>query len=290
MMAARSRSDIRLQIPSHDCVESSDWDTPDPSRGGLAEGIANPSDKALGGVRNVCETDVAVRSHDVGDRRGDDWLARGEVLRRFRRTDVPGRGIESERHHRDVPPRDVARQIVIRLRPEVVDVLRPWQVVGTDLGDGPDQHEGPPRRLRRDRGEKITIESFIEDPKESNSGLRNRRLIRRIVMDALSRRKVLDIDTARKLVHVLVQPLLRRVETVAPGENEVCPFEKRRFRGRKLWWRPGKGAEFIHAVVHHGTGTQVVRKQQRHRGVVPEHQVLDALPCKLLIEQADAGR
>ena len=109
-------------------------------------------------------------------------------------------------------------------------------------------------------------------------------------MDALSRGKVLDIDAARELVHVLVQPLLRRVETVAACENEVCPFEKRRFGGREFRRRPGKGAEFIHAVVHDCTGTQVVGKRQRHRRVVPEHQVLDVLACKLLIEQAGASR
>src|SRR5688572_29157041 len=181
----------------------------------------------------MCEAGVAVRPHDVGDWRRHNRLARGEVLWRLRRTDVPSGGVERERHHRDVPPRDVARQIVIGLRPEVMEVPPPWQVVGTDLRDGPDQYEGPARRLSRDRGEKLTIETFIEDAKKADSWFGNRRLIRRIDMDAQSGGKVVHVDAARKLVHVRVQTLLRGVETVASGQNEVCPFEKGRFGGRE---------------------------------------------------------
>ena len=91
-----------------------------------------------------------------------------------------------------------------------MEVRRLWQVVRTDLGDGPDQDEVPARRLRRRRGEKVTIETFIEDAKKSDPRLRNRRLIGGSSSDAHGRGKMFDVNTARKLVHVRVQTLAWR--------------------------------------------------------------------------------
>ena len=82
----------------------------DPFAAALAQCGADGLDERLRRISDARQMLFAIRMDDIGDRRGHDGAAGGEILGRLRRTDVARRLIPSKGQHRYVPVGDVVWQ------------------------------------------------------------------------------------------------------------------------------------------------------------------------------------
>ncbi len=151
----------------------------DPFAGALAQCCANGLDERLGRISDARQTLIAVRMHDVGDRRRHHRAAGSEILGCLRRTDVSRRLVACKRQHRHVPVGDVVWQLCVGLRAEVVNVRGRRQRLWIDLHDRTDQDEVPSWRRGRGAGDQVPIQALIENAEEPDARRRDRRLIAR---------------------------------------------------------------------------------------------------------------
>ena len=81
--------------------------------------------------------EVAPAPDDIDDRSGDHRLPACEVFRCFSRANEAGRCVACERHHGNIPVRDVGRQVAVGLAAQVMNVGSLRQARGVDFTTGP---------------------------------------------------------------------------------------------------------------------------------------------------------
>src|SRR5581483_7673439 len=97
--------------------------------------------------------------------------------------------------------------------------------------------------------------------------------------------EVRDVDGARKRMHVGMMRALRFVEGLSAGEHDVCFSEELTLELAQLRRRASERRELVHAVVYDSTWMQMMRIRQRHRRVVPEHEILHAMRAQRRLQQ-----
>lgn len=236
-------------------------------------------------IRNGHEPLLSVRANDVGNRRRDDGTPAGEVLRRLRRTDEAGCRVARKRKIGRIPARQVSWQILVRLRPEIVNVAGDRQRGLIDLCHGAHDDLVPVRPEACDLGDELEIEPFVNDAEKTHARVGNVLLIVRVGLRPPRLAEVLTVDAVRKGVAVGMTIALRLTQALAAREDDVGPAEQLRFAREQRGGRVGERRELVHTVEHDGCRAQMAREDERHRCVVPQNGLADAFGDQQLVEQ-----
>jgi hypothetical protein len=164
---------------------------------------------------------VSVGLHDVTDGGRDDWPARGEVLERLGGADELRPVVPGERHHRDVPSRDVRRELSVQLEAEPVDVRAAGERGGVDLHDRTDEDEVEVRPQAGDAVHELEIETLVDHAEEPDARPRDRGLVQRVRKRHPCLLEMREVDAARKGVDAGMSSALRLVQAPASGEDEI---------------------------------------------------------------------
>ena len=136
----------------------------------------------LGGVSAIRDQPLlAVRPHDVADRRRDDRLAGGQVLGRLGRADEPRRLVARERQQRHVPAGDVVRAARRRSSARGSGCSGAAAApAGSILTTGPTSTICQSGRARGDAVEQREVHALVDHAEEAEPRARDRAPGRRI--------------------------------------------------------------------------------------------------------------
>jgi len=151
-----------------------------------------------------------------------------------------------------------------------VDVVALRKRGGIDLHDRADHDEVPVGTELRHPTEELDVHALIDDAEESEAGMRDGRLIRRLGLERTGLHEMIELDRGRESVHAVVPIALGLVEAHAAGEDEIgtgeqCAFQIEQFAGGAAEQR-----QLVHVVVDAQVALEMAREGHRHGSVVPE--------------------
>ncbi len=146
--------------------------------------------------------ELAVVADHVLDRGRHDRLAAGEIFGGLGRRDELGRFVHRERHQRDVPARQIGRQLGVGLAAEIMDVGPLRQVVVADLDHRADHHERPVRAHRGDLVEQLGIEALVDHAVEAEARPRQVFLVGGVELPRARLGEMRAVDRRREAVDV----------------------------------------------------------------------------------------
>src|SRR3954471_7826519 len=112
------------------------------------------------------------------------------------------------------------RQLLVLLRPEVMDIRVLRQRRSIDLRDRPDEDEAPVASRTCDRVYELEIEPLVDDTGVPDSRVWDCRLVLRIAGGLACACEVVGLDAGREAMHVAARRPLRLEQARATGENE----------------------------------------------------------------------
>ncbi len=118
----------------------------------------------------------------------------------------------------------------------------------------------------------------------------NRLLVRRVDARLAGAREVRDVDAARDRMDVGMQVSFGLVQAVPAGQHQIGVPHQRAFRRHQPVRGAQESRQFVHAVVDNRGRRQVVGEGPRHRGVVPEHVLLEAVRGDQAVDQGALRR
>ena len=266
-------------------------DRAQPVRGEAAEaqGTLDSGHEALGRVSDRDRVDVAVVPDHVGDRGRDHGQAGGQVLGRLGRADEARRFVARERHQGDVPAGEVARQVGVLARAQIVDVGPPWQVGGVDLHDRPHHDELPVRPAGGQGVQELEVHALVDDAAEAQPRVGDVGLVGGLRGAVPGGGEVRHVDAAGEGMDRGVQAALGLVEAEPAGEDEVGALQEQLLALDQRRRREAERRQFVHAVVDHRRGVQMVRERPRHRRVVPQDRRAQLAPGAELVQEPALG-
>ena len=148
----------------------------------------------------------------------------------------------------------------------------------------------PVRAQLRHPAQQLEIHPLVDDTEESKARMRNGRLIVRIRLFYPATREVVQVHAARERMDIRMAVPLALVERMTAGEDDVSPCEQFLFSLSHRSRRARERRELVHAVVHHRPRCEAARELDRHRRVVPEHVVANAVLTKKVAQQPRLDR
>jgi len=220
---------------------------------------------------------MAVGFDHVADAGADRGLASGHVFERLGRADETRGVVERKRQQADIPSGHEARQVVIALLAQPVNVAAPGQRVLANLDHRADHDELPLGMRIGQGGNQVQVDALVDHAAVAQPGMRQAGL-RPVVACIVwrERRKVCSIDAARKAVHVAVALALGAVQAGAAGQHQVSHLVERVFTLDQLARRMQERRQLVHAVVDDGARRQPAGQWQRHGRVEPDQVVVNA--------------
>jgi hypothetical protein len=120
-------------------------------------------------------------------------------------------------------------------------------------------------------GEQIEIHSLVDHAEETEPRTADRGLVVGHRVDGARLHEMTAVDARREGVNVRMPVLLRLVEAVAAGEDDVGRFEQLALELEQQRRGELEIGELVHAVVDGGHRLDLPREVQHHRRVVPAH-------------------
>ena len=150
-----------------------------------------------------------------------------------------------------------------------MDVGAQRQVGMVDLHHRPDHDDRPFGMGIGDRRDELQVHPLVDDSVEAEPRAADRPLI---VGDRVHRAglgEMAAVDAGREGVDVGVTVLLRLIEAVAAGEDDVGGVDQLLLEGKELRRGEAEIGELVHAVVDGAGRLHVPREGQHHRRVIP---------------------
>ena len=209
------------------------------------------STKSVGRVGNSRQSASPYGPNHVANRSGDNRLTGGHIFWRFRRADESCRLVARKRQHGDIPASHVRRQLLVRLRSEVMNVRQRGQVAGSILATGPSITNCQSGRASATPASKSRSIRSSMTPKNPRRGCgiapgRVGQWYSRGRDRNAPRQRCWETDRCCDVSGLFASKRTGRpVKTRSARISSARSFSEER-------WRAGKRRQFVHAVVDHG--------------------------------------
>src|SRR2546421_5961769 len=142
-----------------------------------------------------------------------------------------------------------------------------------DLHYWSNHHKLPLAPCPGDAVQQLNIEALINHTKETQTRMRNARLVGRIGYTRACFRKVFTINAAGKCVYRAVLRSFCFIQTLPAGKDQIGAFKELFFTFLQRCGRTFERRKFIHAIVNCSECLKMLCEGEGHGRVVPEYEV-----------------